>query len=539
MSRLAAVSGEYDLIVIGGGIIGAGVARDAALRGLHVALFDKSDFGSGTTSGSTRLIHGGLRYLEMLDFGLVRMDLREREILLAIAPHLLKPLEFLVPFYDRSLFYRAKLRAGMLLYDTLSFDKSLPRHHFLSAAEVESREPQLTRRNLQGAASYYDAQVDAPERLCLENVLEARERGAAALNYAEVVDAVRTGDRLAGVHVRDLLDGEEAEVRARLVVNASGPWFDRVAARLGERGGNLIRTTKGIHIACDPVNRQAIVLTSGLDGRLFFVIPFLGYSWIGTTDTDFTEDPASVRADAGDIDYLLRSAAAYFPSLRSAQIYWTNAGVRALVKKEGEESLISRAHRIVDGEKRGLPGLISILGGKITGYRAIAEQATDLVCRKLGVKRRSATAVTPLPGARPTSEAPSGAAGIGPHTLDYLKSLYGSRARAVLRLAASRPELAQRLAPAYPDIRAQVVFAAREEQCAGVSDYLLRRSLLGFTHNQGMDAVPQVAALLAAELGWTAARQAGEVRMYENRVAESQALCSQSAGSAPGVSFRS
>jgi glycerol-3-phosphate dehydrogenase len=537
MSRFSALAKRYDLIVVGGGIIGAGVARDAALRGLQVALFDKSDFGSGTTSGSTRLIHGGLRYLEMLDFGLVRMDLREREILLRIASHLLKPLEFLVPFYDRSLFYRAKLRAGMLLYDALSFDKTLPSHRFLSAAEVRRREPCLAEQNLQGAASYYDAQIDSPERLCLENVIEAREHGAAALNYAQVTGAVRDGDRIAGVRVKDMLDGDEAEVRARVVINASGPWFDRVAGQFGGRS-EMIRTTKGVHLACDAVNRQAVVLSSEIDGRLFFVIPFLGYSWIGTTDTDFGADPASARAEAEDVEYLLRSAEAYYPSLRSAQIYWTNAGVRALVKKEGEESLISRAHRIVDGEKRGLPGLISILGGKITGYRAIAEQATDLACRKLGVRSPCLTALTPLPGARPERGSVSAAPGIDAGVRDYLKSLYGSRAQAVLRLAESTPGLGRRLAPGYLDIRAQVIFAARQEQCATVSDYLLRRSLLGFTRDQGVDAAGQVAELLAGELGWSDARRAEEVQAYRHRAAESQAFRSQRTGPRPGVICR-
>src|SRR6516164_6287247 len=222
MTRLPATT--FDVVIIGGGIIGAGIARDAALRGLSVALFEKKDYASGTTSGSTRLIHGGLRYLEMFDFALVRMDLRERETLLRIAPHLVKPLEFFLPFYDSGVRWRIEARTGMFLYDALSFDKSLPNHRYLTAAEALREEPGLREQGLQGVLSYYDAQVNSPERLAIENIVDARNHGAITLNYAEVTAAIPQG-----VRVKDLLTGEEGEVHGRVVVNASGPWFDRVA----------------------------------------------------------------------------------------------------------------------------------------------------------------------------------------------------------------------------------------------------------------------------------------------------------------------
>ena len=369
----------FDVAVVGGGIIGAGIARDAALRGLTVALFEKKDYGAGTTSGSTRLIHGGLRYLEMLDFALVRMDLRERETLLRIAPHLVKPLEFFLPFYEGAGSGPSpfELRMGMVLYDALSFDKSLPNHRRLSAAETLAEEPGLLASGLKGAVAYFDGQVNSPERLAMENIVDARAHGAVTLNYAEVTGAAR-----GGVRVRDLLDGEEAEVRARVVVNASGPWFDRLAARLEPHPRPLIRTTKGVHLACPAVNRHALALISPVDGRLFFVIPWLGYSWIGTTDTDFREDPGEARATEADVDYLVRSAAGYFPQMREAEVYWTVAGVRALVMKGGKESSISRRHRIVSE-----PGLVSVLGGKITGFRAIAEDAVDAGTAAIGRAR--------------------------------------------------------------------------------------------------------------------------------------------------------
>lgn len=496
--------GTFDLIVVGGGIVGAGVARDAALRGLSVALLEKSDFGGGTTAGSTRLIHGGLRYLEMLDFRLVRMDLREREILLRIAPHLVKPLEFVVPFYSRSLFYRAKMRIGMVLYDLLSYDRSLPGHSILSARETLAREPHLREAGLQGATTYYDAQVNSPERLCLENLLDARAHGAEIRNYAEVLGAVRDKTGICGVRVRDALTGDEREVRGRVVVNAAGPWFDRLAPALGPHPRRMIRATKGIHLACKPLSNSAVVLFAA-DNRLFFVIPWLGYSWIGTTDTDFGGDPGEARATPEDAEYLLRSTRPFLPELSTEDVFWSNAGVRALVAKAGSESSVSRLHRIVSE-----PGLVSIAGGKITGYRAIAEEAVDQVCRQLGVRRESATAATPLPGAAGTVDA---------SLPEHLRSLYGSRAEDVARLAASDPTLARRLSPDHPEIAAQVVYAVRTEQCARLNDFLLRRTLLGFTHDQGMQAVPAVAACMAQELGWTADRTAAEIASYREWVA--------------------
>src|SRR5262249_40159016 len=284
----------------------------------------------GTTSGSTRLIHGGLRYLEMLDLSLVRMDLRERETLLRIAPHLVKPLEFLIPFYDRSLLYRAKLRAGMAGYDALSYDRSLPPHRFLSVSETLAAEPRIREDGLQGAAVYFDAQVNSPERLCLENVIDAREHGAVPLNYTTVTGASRGTEGIWSVRLRHELTGEDTEVCGRLVVNAAGPWFDSVAKVLSHQPEQMIRTTKGIHVACAPGSRNAVVLFAG-DKRLFFVIPWLGYSWIGTTDTDYSGDPGQVRATPEDVDYLMESAARFFPGLGEAKVYWTNAGVRALV----------------------------------------------------------------------------------------------------------------------------------------------------------------------------------------------------------------
>lgn len=544
-SNLASLAGEqFDVAIVGGGIIGAGIARDAALRGLRVALFEKRDFASGTTAGSTRLIHGGLRYLEMLDFRLVRMDLRERETLLRIAPHLVKPLEFIMPFYHSSRFYRAKMKLGMTLYDLLSYDKTLPRHRFLSARELEQIEPNLRRQGLQGAAVYQDAQVNSPERLCLENIIDATQHGARTFNYAEVIGTLRATDgALSGVRVRDLLDtdGAEVDIRSRVVVNASGAWFDRVAGTLTDaQAPAQIRTTKGTHITCPPVTHRAVVIFSSVDNRLMFLIPWLGYSWIGTTDTDFTGDPAQAHATAEDVDYMLRSAREYFPTLGTSRIYFSNAGVRALVREEGSASSVSRMHRITDGAGAGAKNLISVLGGKITGYRAIAEEATDAVCANLDARTPCTTAREPLPGARggarATDVVSAGANGAAAHskavddaglngeTIAHLFNLYGSRAREVIKLATANESLREPLSPHAPDIAAQVVFAAHTEQCARLVDFLARRTLLGFSHDQGLSAAPRAASLLARELGWSPARVEDELRLYQDYVAATQAF---------------
>jgi glycerol-3-phosphate dehydrogenase len=489
-----------------------------------VVLFEKDDFGGGTTAGSTRLIHGGLRYLEMLDFRLVRLDLKERETLLRIAPHLVKPLEFLVPFYNRSLFYRWKMRAGMILYDLLSFDKSLPRHRFLSAADVKASEPQLQDEGLQGAAAYYDAQANSPERLCLENLIEAREHGAVLCNYAEVTGAVRSGKAITGVRVCDTLnsDGAEVEVKGRVVVNASGPWFDRVAGKLTAAKSQQIRTTKGIHFTSPPLNRRALVLFSKIDGRLFFAIPWLGYSWIGTTDTDFSDDPGAARATPADVDYTFESVREFLPSIDYDQIFFSNAGVRALVMEEGSESSVSRMHRIADGGQEGIPGLISVLGGKLTGYRAIAQEATDAACQVLGTRQPCRTAELPLPGARQTSSTTAAAPGLSQETVDHLHRLYGTRAAEVLRLASTDERLGAKLSSNYPDIAAQVIFAIREEQCVRLTDFIWRRTLLGFSHDQGRSAVPKITDLMAGEMTWSAARKTAELANYQRHIDQTQ-----------------
>ena len=291
------------------------IARDLALRGLKVALVEQHDLASGTSSRPTRLIHGGLRYLEMFDFGLVRTDMREREVLLRMAPHLVQPLPFLMPMYGRGLLYRAKLQAGMQLYDALSFDKSLPTRQWLDTRQVLRAEPGLNPTDLQGAWQYYDAQVSLVERLVIENALDAASVGAVILTNASAVRFTRgESGSVTGAVVRDALSGREVEARARLTVNATGPWLDLTTAGLRPGRRPLLRLTKGVHLVTPSASEHAHVLFARRDGRLFFVIPWLGYSLVGTTDTDYRGDPSEAAATEADVDYLVEEARHAFPS---------------------------------------------------------------------------------------------------------------------------------------------------------------------------------------------------------------------------------
>jgi glycerol-3-phosphate dehydrogenase len=391
------------VIIIGAGINGAGIARDASMRGLKVLLLDKSDAGSGTTSASTRLIHGGLRYLEHFEFGLVRESLREREILLRIAPHLVKPLPIAIPIYKHSKRGRVTIRAGMIAYDLLSAGKSLPRHRMLSRSETLKQYPGLNPRGLLGSALYFDAQVEFPERLVLENVLAAREHGTEVFTYAPVTNLIVEGNLVSGVEFVGE-GGQSHFARADVVINAAGPWVDRVLERAPLESPRLIGGTKGSHIVV-PVfpgaPQNAIYLEARSDRRPFFIIPWNGNFLIGTTDVRFEDDPDEVRCELWEIDYLLAETNRAFPSaqLTREQILFTYSGVRPLPRTDDkEEQSITRRHFIREHPQA--KNLLSIVGGKLTTYRSLAEECVDLIFRKIG--RQSppcTTAETVLPGA--------------------------------------------------------------------------------------------------------------------------------------------
>ena len=516
-----------DLLIIGGGIIGAGIARDAALRGLAVALVEQNDFASGTSSRPTRLIHGGLRYLELFDFALVRSDMREREILLRIAKHLVSPLPFLLPLYRPSLWYRFKLRIGMQLYDALSLDKSLPKREYLDRAATLAAEPNLDPNGLAGAWRFYDAQVPFVERLVVENVIDAAEHGAIVLNHAEAVAYLREGNAVTGAVVHDRISGEDREVRARFTVNATGPWLDRTLAPLRDGAKPLLRLTKGIHLVTPHATEQAHVLFAQQDGRLFFVVPWLDSTIVGTTDTDYAGDPADAAATEEDVRYLREAAHRAFPNAPFDEIHFTWAGVRALVREEGvSESQVSRKHALYDHEKRdGTRGVLSVEGGKITAYRDIAEAVTDAVAKRLGRHQRGTTAETPLPGAsangmaaRSNAQAEEARASVSADVVAQLESVYGSRAGEVLALVVSDPTLAAPLCSHHRGVSAEIVHAVTREWAQTIGDVLLRRMTLGLTACQGLDCIEAIAERMGVLLGWDATRRQAEMQRYRAEI---------------------
>jgi len=362
---------RYDVVIIGAGINGAGIARDAAMRGLKVLLIEKGEIGAGTTSASTRLIHGGLRYLEHFEFGLVYESLRERETLLRIAPDLVRPLAMAIPIYKQSRRGWLTIRAGMVLYDLLSWGKSLPRHRMLSRAESLERWPGLNPEGLVGSALYYDAQVEFPERLVRVNIQSAREFGAEVLTHTRVKKITASGVEFGG---------QFAE--AAVIINAAGPWIDLVLEHASVKSPKLIGGTKGSHIVLHPfpgAPANAIYLEARSDGRPIFIIPWNKLYLIGTTDVPFVADPDEVRCEDWEIDYLLSETNFALPGAKLTRdnILQTYSGVRPLPYQSSTRRHFIREHPQLNN-------LLSIVGGKLTTYRSLSEECVDLIFRKLG-----------------------------------------------------------------------------------------------------------------------------------------------------------
>ena len=525
LARLA--EPEFDLVVIGGGMIGTGVARDAAMRGLKTVLFEKEDFCYGTSGRSSRMIHGGLRYLANYDLGLVREGLREREILLRLAPHLVRPLKFLIPVYGGFL-HKMKLKIGMILYDLLSYDKSLPSHKYLNKQKVLEAEPALAENDLKGAYVYYDSQIALTERLCMENVVSAQTHGALLLNHAKVVEFVKKSNLVSGVKVKDMLSGKSAEFRSRLVVNIGGPWLDEVVREVRTNQPPLARTTKGIHLVTPKVTNDAVALFAS-DGRAYFVMPWIGFSLVGTTDTDYEKDMDAVRAEVDDVEYLRTEVEKAFPRTSWNQIFYTMAGVRSLLRVEGvKESSVTRRHIIYDHErKEGLKGLISVIGGKLTAYRGIAEDVVNVASHKLGASATCTTAKEKLPGAdsaefekvQANPKLLAAQHGISAEALSHLVSLYGSRYGEVLRYVKKYKRLSERVCKTNPDIMAEVAHAIDKESAHTLSDFMFRRSLIAFRQCEGFDCCAKVAKKMGKVLGWSRRKVSSQVRAYKKEIA--------------------
>ena len=526
--------GSYDVIVIGGGMAGAGVARDLALRGVGVALVEKADFAWGTTSRSSKLIHGGLRYLELFDFGLVRESLRERETLRKLAPHVVRPLPFLVPIYRTSSRRLIEIRIGLKLYDWLTPGRDRERYRVLSPIDALSLEPGLRARDLRGAGYYFDDLLVFPERLCLENVLSACRHGARAFNYAEVEEIVRDVRGVpSGVRVRDLLSDRVVTLQARVVVNATGPWVDRIREKAGiqERGRHIVRTTKGIHCLLPRLTDRAIYHSTG-DDRMIFIIPWREFSLVGTTDTDFDGDLERLHATADEVVYLLNEVREVLPDPRVAfeQIAYTYAGVRPLSFEEGRRaSEVSRAHKVI-AELGGR--FLSVTGTKLTCFRSLAAEVGDKVARALGRGAPSRTAQLTLDGVDDEAgrveartwldvSADVEASGLSLETLERLVATYGRGYRRVVELAGKVPGGAERLCPRNPEIVAQLHHAVQEELAVSLQDVLLRRTGIGTSACQGLDCAEAIGERMAQLCGWTPRRLSAELDAYEAHVARS------------------
>jgi glycerol-3-phosphate dehydrogenase len=520
-----------DLLVIGGGITGAGIARDAALRGIRTALVDAGDFGGGTSSRSTRLVHGGLRYLEHGWLRLVFEASRERRVLLRIAPHLVRPMPFLFPVHGGGRVGRWRLGAGLWLYDLLSAFRNVRTHRTLSRQAVLKAEPRLRSRDLLGGAVYYDAYCD-DARLVLANARAAHRSGALAASYATVRSFEKADGQIRGAVVEDALDGRHLTVHARVVVNATGPWTDAIR-RIDEPGAQpLLRPTKGVHITVPRHrvgNAGAVTITSPLDGRVMFILPSDDTTIIGTTDTDYAGDPTAVGPTADDVIYLLRSVNAAFPDARLAphDVIAAWAGLRPLLKDgaEGATAAVPREHRICESAS----GLLTITGGKLTTYRSMAAELVDVVAAKLHridgrrVPDHAPTGVEPLPGGEVADldllVRELVKEGVPAEVARRLVDTYGAEAMGVANLAARDNTLAEPLAPGIPILRAEVVHQARREMAVAVSDVMIRRTHLYHRHaSQGTEATPVVAGLLARELNWDAAREAASLASYLGEV---------------------
>lgn len=540
---------EYDLIVVGGGISGSSIAWDAALRGLKVALLEKDDFAHATTAGSSKLIHGGLRYLVNGEIGLVRESLRERRIWEQNAPHLVDPLPFIITTYGRGMKGGLVLSIGLTLYDLLAYDrnrlddpdKKLPGHTSISREEALKLMPSLNPEGLTGAKIYYDCQMFAPERLCLEFVLGAVEKGADAANYAKVTgfekeDAGGAKGRITGVTVKDELSGDTHTIKGKLTINAAGPWADILMGLIddGKPSKRLIRS-KGIHlITRDLSGEYALAVQSKIGGH-FFVLPWRGKTILGTTDTVFDDAPDKVGVTEQDIKDFLAVVNDGLPTLNLTRDDVENfyVGIRPLVdttpQDEDDDSdsyNASRAAEIVDhAELDGIEGFLSAMGGKWTTSRHLAEKVVDSAAKKLGQYSKCTTQDVPLYGGATGRFRPFTDKAIASHSdlpADVIRNLtryYGARYEDVLATTHEQqgeaPELLQPLSSTTNDIGAQVVHAVRHEMAATLEDVLLRRTGLGTLVHPGEEALGRAADLMARELGWDDTERTRQIEKAE------------------------
>lgn len=519
---------EFDVLVIGGGVTGSGAALDAATRGLRTALVESRDFASGTSSRSSKLFHGGLRYLEQMNFSLVAEALHERELMLTtIAPHLVHPVSFLYPLSHRG-WERPYVATGLAMYDQMGGARSVPRQKHLTRGGALKLFPGLKSDSLVGAVRYYDAQAD-DARHTMTVARTAAHYGAVVRSSTEVVELVKEADRVVGAVVRDVETDERITVRAKVVVNATGVWTDDVQRMSGGRGRFRVRASKGVHIL---VPRDRIAGEVGLilrtEKSVLFVIPW-GQQWlIGTTDTDWELDLAHPAATASDIEYLLEHANSVLATpLTKDDILGVYAGLRPLLAGESEDtSQLSREHAVA----RPRPGLVSIAGGKYTTYRVMAKDAIDAAGKDLGEIKESVTERVPLVGAdgyaamRNLTHELSEQTGLPPWRIEHLLGRYGSKLDELLALAADDESLLEPVASAENYLRVELKYAVTHEGALHLADVLARRTRMSIeTKHRGVDAAQETADIIAPLLGWDEETKRKEIETYAERVAAERA----------------
>src|SRR6476661_7262529 len=496
----------FDVIVIGGGVVGAGAALDAVTRGLSVALVEARDIASGTSSRSSKLFHGGLRYLEMFEFGLVREALRERELMLTkICPHLAKPVSFLYPL-SKHVIERPYVGAGLIMYDSMGGARSVPGHKHLSKAAALRLVPGLRRDALVGGIKYYDGQVD-DARHTLTVARTAAAYGAVVRTSTQVIGFLKESDRVAGVRVRDVETGAETDVRARVVINSTGVWTDELQRLSGGRGRFKVRASKGVHLV---VARDRITSESGIilktEKSVLFVIPWKSHWIIGTTDTDWNLDLAHPAATKADIDYILDHVNTVLAvPLTHDDIEGVYAGLRPLLAGESEQSSkLSREHAVA----RVAPSLTATAGGKYTTYRVMGADAVEAAAQDV-----------PLVGAvgyqALVNQADRLAAqhGVHPYRIRHLLDRYGSQIHELLAPAIADPSLLQQIPGAGDYIQAEALYAVTHEGALHLEDVLARRTRISIEYaHRGTESMDRVAEIKAPVLGWSAAEQAREVR---------------------------
>lgn len=518
----------FDVLVIGGGIVGSGVARDACLRGLSCLLVEKGDFSSGTSSRTSHVVHSGISYLERGGFHLVLGTMHERDLLLRMAPHLLRPLPIAMPLYDGDARKPWKLRVAMGVYDRLRQGKAPGGHDLVLPAAALGLFPSLAAEGLRGTAVFQDHQLAFPERLVLENVFSAREHGGFCLNYHEVV-RIEDGLDHFRVAVHDVLDGSTHEATARVVVNATGAWSDRVSSLY--RPGLAPKATgvKGTQLVVRGALPHAVCVPAARDGRLFFALPYEGHTLLGLARSPHADDPDDVSPTQPEAQALADELGRLLPDHRvaHADFLWATAALHPLAVhlppgNPAAPSLRHVLHREGNGGR-----FLTVVGGTFTMFRRMAEEAVDACCRLLGHPVPSSTDRVPFCGggfkdsvlyrenlcewAQSVPELPR-------DVLDHLIALYGRRCCDVLRVAAQRAGWREPVAPGYRDLKAQVIHAVREEDAHHVSDVVLRRLRLGASADRGLAGAPAVADLMAGELGWDEATRERELADFAQRV---------------------